>query len=97
MKPASTDSEESDDELDIELKRLVCYRLNFRLLTVAYAIQQIKFGRKFKSTKILPNFLLHWPMQQSRQKIMHQAIVKVQTIQLYINYIQSKLSEWTLK
>lgn len=32
MKPASTDSEESDDELDIELKRLVCYRLNFRLL-----------------------------------------------------------------
>ena len=24
MKPASTDSEESDDELDIELKRCVC-------------------------------------------------------------------------
>ena len=24
MKPASTDSEESDDELDIELKRYVC-------------------------------------------------------------------------
>ena len=28
MKPASTDSEESDDELDIELKRLVCYTVD---------------------------------------------------------------------